>query len=162
MQVELALWDTAGQEDYDQLRRLSYIDADLILICYAVDVVNSFHNVQEHWTTEASHHAPRVPLMLVGCKADLRAGSVQNGANSNALVTTQEGRAMAGRIGAAGFAETSAKNGTVGFIPKTCGKSDDSGYRRPGGHLCANRAHPHSPRREGHVLRDPLNAIRAQ
>lgn len=35
--VELALWDTAGQEDYDRLRPLSYPDTDVVLMLYSVD-----------------------------------------------------------------------------------------------------------------------------
>ena len=46
-QVELALWDTAGQEDYDRLRPLSYPDSHVILICFAVDSPDSLENVQE-------------------------------------------------------------------------------------------------------------------
>ena len=45
--VELALWDTAGQEDYDRLRPLSYPDSHVILICYAVDSPDSLDNVRE-------------------------------------------------------------------------------------------------------------------
>jgi Ras family protein A len=45
--VELALWDTAGQEDYDRLRPLSYPDSHVILICFAVDSPDSLDNVQE-------------------------------------------------------------------------------------------------------------------
>src|SRR3954447_4959645 len=45
--VELALWDTAGQEDYDRLRPLSYPDSHVILICFSVGSPDSFGNVQE-------------------------------------------------------------------------------------------------------------------
>jgi Ras-related C3 botulinum toxin substrate 1 len=36
-QVNLGLWDTAGQEDYDKLRPLSYPQTDVFLICFAVN-----------------------------------------------------------------------------------------------------------------------------
>lgn len=39
--MELALWDTAGQEDYDRLRPLSYPDTDVILMCFSVDSPDS-------------------------------------------------------------------------------------------------------------------------
>ena len=45
--VALALWDTAGQEEYDRLRPLSYPDSHVILICFAIDSPDSFDNVQE-------------------------------------------------------------------------------------------------------------------
>ncbi|KAA8577381.1 hypothetical protein FQN60_009165 [Etheostoma spectabile] len=63
-QVELALWDTAGQEDYDRLRPLSYPDTDVILMC--------FSNIPEKWTPEVKHFCPNVPLFSSGNKKDLR------------------------------------------------------------------------------------------
>jgi Ras family protein A len=45
--VELALWDTAGQEDYDRLRPLAYPDAHAVFICFAIDSPASLDNVQE-------------------------------------------------------------------------------------------------------------------
>jgi small GTP-binding protein len=45
--VELALWDTAGQENYDRLRPLSYPNADVVLICFSVDSPDSLDNVKE-------------------------------------------------------------------------------------------------------------------
>jgi len=69
---ELALWDTAGQEDYDRLRPLSYPDTDVVLICYSVDNPDSLENIPEKWVPEVRHFCPNVPFLLVGCKKDLR------------------------------------------------------------------------------------------
>lgn len=52
VQVELALWDTAGQEDYDRLRPLSYPDTDVILMCFSIDSPDSLENIPEKWTPE--------------------------------------------------------------------------------------------------------------
>ena len=45
--VEIALWDTAGQEEYDRLRPLSYPETDLIFVCFAIDCPNSLENVMD-------------------------------------------------------------------------------------------------------------------
>ncbi|NXC98907.1 RHOA protein, partial [Certhia familiaris] len=124
-QVELALWDTAGQEDYDRLRPLSYPDTDVILMCFSIDSPDSLENIPEKWTPEVKHFCPNVPIILVGNKKDLRndehtrrelakmkqAGSFQslriNG--QHCPVKPEEGRDMANRIGAFGYMECSAK-----------------------------------------------------
>jgi Ras family protein A len=48
--VELALWDTAGQEDYDRLRPLSYPDTHVVLICFSIDRPESLENVWDKVT----------------------------------------------------------------------------------------------------------------
>lgn len=39
------LLHSAGQEDYDRLRPLSYSDANVVLICFDVTDSNSFDNI---------------------------------------------------------------------------------------------------------------------
>lgn len=46
------MWDTAGQEDYDRLRPLSYPDTDVILMCFSIDSPDSLENIPEKWTPE--------------------------------------------------------------------------------------------------------------
>jgi hypothetical protein len=45
--IEFALWDTAGQEEYDRLRPLSYPETDVLLICFAADYPVSLENVED-------------------------------------------------------------------------------------------------------------------
>jgi Ras homolog gene family, member A len=101
--VELALWDTAGQEDFDRLRSLCYPDSDVILICYSIDNRDSLENVVEKWYPDVVHYTGhlKVPFLLVGTKRDLR----MTGA---AEVRYEEGEAVARRIGARGYVECSA------------------------------------------------------
>ncbi|KAL3235104.1 GTP-binding protein RHO4 [Nakaseomyces bracarensis] len=69
--IELALWDTAGQEEYNRLRPLSYTGADILMVCYAVDSQDSLDNVEKTWFPEVKHFCPGTPIMLVGLKSDL-------------------------------------------------------------------------------------------
>eukprot|EP00037_Helgoeca_nana_P031910 m.411185 g.411185 ORF g.411185 m.411185 type:complete len:195 (-) comp28590_c0_seq1:174-758(-) len=102
-QIELALWDTAGQEDYDRLRPLSYPDTNVLLICFAVDSPDSLENVPEKWVPEVRHFCPNVPFVLVGCKSDLRndpSTIAELQKNKQHPVTDEEGAACAAKIGA--------------------------------------------------------------
>eukprot|EP00842_Homolaphlyctis_polyrhiza_P004410 jgi/Hompol1/4970/HPOL_004082-RA len=110
--VELALWDTAGQEDYDRLRPLSYPDSHVILICYAIDSPDSLDNVQEKWISEVIHFCAGLPIILVGCKKDLRndprtIAELQK--TQQSPVTPEQGKAVAQKIGAYRFLECSAR-----------------------------------------------------
>ena len=33
----LILWDTAGQEEYEKLRTLSYRDPNVLVMCYSIE-----------------------------------------------------------------------------------------------------------------------------
>lgn len=70
--INIGLWDTAGQEDYDRLRPLSYPQTDVFLVCFSVISPPSYENVTAKWYPEISHHCPKIPIILVGTKVDLR------------------------------------------------------------------------------------------
>ena len=44
--ITLTLVDTAGQEDYDRLRPISYPQTDFFLICFSLDDRLSFENAR--------------------------------------------------------------------------------------------------------------------
>ncbi|KAF6105935.1 ras-like protein family member D [Phyllostomus discolor] len=70
--VHLQIWDTAGQVDYDRLRPLFYPDASVLLLCFDVTSPHSFDNVFNRWYPEVNHFCKEVPIIVVGCKTDLR------------------------------------------------------------------------------------------
>ncbi|KAJ3127011.1 GTP-binding protein Rho1 [Nowakowskiella sp. JEL0407] len=112
--VELALWDTAGQEDYDRLRPLSYPDSHVILICFAIDSPDSLENVSEKWISEVLHFCYGLPILLVGCKKDLRYDqkTIDELRKLNSRpVSAEEGAAMASKIRAYKYLECSARTG---------------------------------------------------
>jgi len=104
MQINLGLWDTAGQEDYDRLRPLSYPQTNVFLICFSLISRDSLSNVTEKWVPEVSHHAPNVPILLIGTKCDLRNDNSQ-AAN---LIAKEEGEKLAKEISAVCYMECSA------------------------------------------------------
>lgn len=109
--VSLGLWDTAGQEDYDRLRPLSYPQTDVFLICFSVSSPSSFENVTSKWYPEIKHHCPDAPMILVGTKIDLR----DDRETLNALadqglspIKREQGQKLANKIRAVKYMECSA------------------------------------------------------
>ncbi|XP_007900420.1 rho-related GTP-binding protein RhoF [Callorhinchus milii] len=110
--VTLTLYDTAGQEDYDRLRPLAYQDANVVLICYDVTNPTSYENVLIKWYPEVAHFCPGVPILLIGCKTDLRMDKERLRklrASELEPVTYSEGDATAKQIKAVMYLECSAK-----------------------------------------------------
>ncbi|KAJ1506534.1 hypothetical protein HMI54_004995 [Coelomomyces lativittatus] len=110
--IELSMWDTAGQEDYDRLRPLSYPDADVLVICFTLagDSKDSYYNVLQKWYPETRHFCPGVPLVLIGTKADLRENPKKP---QKCIVTTKEGQDLASKIRAAAYLEISSKTASI-------------------------------------------------
>jgi len=105
--VQLALWDTAGQEEYERLRPLSYSKSHVILIAFSVDTPDSLENVTVKWIEEVRNICgPDIPVILVGLKTDLRPPSSSPEAAN--FVSTEKGRRVAQEIGARAYKECSS------------------------------------------------------
>ena len=109
--INLGLWDTAGQEDYDRLRPLSYPQTDVFLCCFSVISPASYENVRAKWFPEVSHHCPSTPILVVGTKTDLRGDqeTISRLAEKKlAPLTSDQGHQLAKDIGAVKYMECSA------------------------------------------------------
>lgn len=132
--VQLSLWDTAGQEEFDRLRSLSYSDTHCIMLCFSIDSPDSLENVQSKWVGEITDHCEGVKLVLVALKCDLRSneetdidqagnlGGVEDESfnpysqssskpyqQKKRLISYDEGLAIAKKVGALRYLECSAK-----------------------------------------------------
>ncbi|KAK0420922.1 hypothetical protein QR680_014967 [Steinernema hermaphroditum] len=107
----LGLFDTAGQEDYDRLRPLSYQLTDVFLVCFSVVNPASFENIREKWVPEINHHMPDTPFLLVGTQTDLRdsRSAIESLAKEGRRpVTYAAGERMAKELKAVKYVECSA------------------------------------------------------
>ncbi|KAF9929086.1 GTP-binding protein Rho1 [Linnemannia zychae] len=109
--VALALWDTSSREDYNRLRPLSYVNAHVALICYAVDSPESLESVKMKWIFELRVYCKKIPILLVACKKDLRDNRDTSDAVSRVFVSTESGVETARMIKVSGFIECSALTG---------------------------------------------------
>ncbi|XP_065424191.1 rho-related GTP-binding protein RhoF isoform X2 [Chrysemys picta bellii] len=111
-EVILNLYDTAGQEDYDRLRPLSYQNTNMVLICYDVMNPTSYDNVLIKWYPEVSHFCRGVPLILIGCKTDLRKDKEHLRklmSSEQEPITYNQGEATCQQMKAQAYLECSAK-----------------------------------------------------
>ncbi|KIJ99714.1 hypothetical protein K443DRAFT_54689, partial [Laccaria amethystina LaAM-08-1] len=113
--VELAIWDTGGVDDYDRLRLISYPDTHVVLICFSIDSPDSLDNVQKKASNaHLVHFCPRMPIILVGIKYDLRyhPRTIEELRKTHQRpVTYDEGMEVSRKIRAKHYVECSAKTG---------------------------------------------------
>jgi small GTP-binding protein len=103
---QLELGDTGGGEEYYRLRPLCYPLTDVFILLFDVSYnEDMFEKTHSYWWAELNHHCPDVPIVLVGSKIDLRD---QEGKRT---ITTEEGQAMADKIGAEKYMEVSSLEG---------------------------------------------------
>jgi len=111
--VLLHLWDTAGQEDYDRLRPLSYPGTDIALLCFSLVTEASFEAVRDKWFPEVDHYVKNVPTLLVGTKVDLRDTKQPDPSTGEFKPVSDEAAGkLADEIKAEKFISVSAKKGT--------------------------------------------------
>jgi len=68
--ISLRLWDTFG--DHHKDRRFAYGRSDVVLMCFDIGKPSSLENCKEMWFAQIKKFCPNTPVILVGCKNDLR------------------------------------------------------------------------------------------
>ena len=108
--VNLGLWDTAGSDEYNTLRPLSYPGTDVFIICFSLISPLTYTNVKDKWFQEVQQHNPGTPIVLVGTKLDLKENpDALSGMHDAEIIPPEQGEKLAKEIGAAKYLECSAK-----------------------------------------------------
>ncbi|KAG0722483.1 Ras-related protein ced-10 [Chionoecetes opilio] len=106
-QYAYTLWDTAGQEAFDNIRVLCYAETNVFFVCFAVNSPTSFANVKSIWVPEIKKVCgDTVKTVLVGTKADLRSSC------TNDVVKRADAKRLARTLKMHGYVECSAKDMT--------------------------------------------------
>ena len=101
-QIQLDLWDTAGQEKYRSLGRHFYKDAYIVCLVYDITNSQSFEELKSKWYNDLKTFGEKNNVLaVVGSKSDCY---------EKEDVTEEEAREYANSIGAV-FMLTSAKTG---------------------------------------------------
>ena len=64
-EINFTMWDSSGQEDLDQVRKLSYHDIDLVLILFNANEKDSFENALNKWHTEIKQHSEESKMTII-------------------------------------------------------------------------------------------------
>ena len=90
--VNVALWDTAGQEDYDRLRPLMYPDTDCFCVCADLSKKASIRSARDKW-------CPRSPVTAPTCRSSLSGRRRTSRTKPRARPTCVMSRTRRARVG---------------------------------------------------------------
>lgn len=112
---QLELWDTESQRDKAQERQTNYPETDVFCLCFSLADVESFRNVERKWYKEIKELVPKVPIVLIGTKLDLRdayefkkRAKQDGGQRGTDMVSYKEAKKMKKKINAIKYIECSA------------------------------------------------------
>ncbi|EGG15081.1 Rho GTPase [Cavenderia fasciculata] len=112
--VNVILWDTAGQDDYAQIRTTCYTNCryDVFLLCFSVVNRDSFDNVKYKWLPELKANSPGTPFILVGTKTDMRDNNAATPqlSGQSPVITFKEGQKRAKEIKAHNYMECTSRD----------------------------------------------------
>jgi len=108
--LDLKLLDTCGDissQDYAATSLCSHaiLAADLVLLCYSISEPTSLFSATTFWLPLVKSTAPYTPIMMIGCKADLR----QDWGSPRQVVTVEQALTASHQANALMYVECSAK-----------------------------------------------------
>jgi Ras-related C3 botulinum toxin substrate 1 len=101
--VKLVIWNTAGNDEYAQIRPLSYPETDAFILFFSVMDPESLESIKTTYYPEIVRCCPQTPYILVGTEIEGRLGSKE------LAIPTDVGQRVAAEIKAAKYLECSAK-----------------------------------------------------
>uniref|UniRef100_A0AAZ3P9H8 Uncharacterized protein n=1 Tax=Oncorhynchus tshawytscha TaxID=74940 RepID=A0AAZ3P9H8_ONCTS len=103
VQQDETFWNVqieTGSAYYDNVRPLSYPDADAVLICFDISRPDTLDSVLKKWKGEIQEFCPNTKMLLVGCKSDLRTDLFTKSNSGHTPVSYDQGSNMAKQISA--------------------------------------------------------------
>lgn len=107
--VEYSIWDTSGSGSYDTVRPLAYQDAQVFILCFSVVDPDSLELTIGKWLPEVRSHCPSTPIILCGCKADVRLNAEDTLYMNQAAISRDQAALACQHIGAVAYVETCSR-----------------------------------------------------
>jgi hypothetical protein len=97
------LWDTSGQEDYDQLRNNAYSGASVVIICFIIEAAPNYDQIRKKWIVEVRERCPATGCILVGIEPD--------GAYKTSRIDVTRGKRLAQEVDALYYVQCNLESG---------------------------------------------------